>query len=76
MITDLPNILTLSRVAAIPVLIVLASLRLPGGLIARAEVGKAKAKAFNAKGAEERRKGRKGAVRAAVGRAQAGRVRA
>jgi cardiolipin synthase len=34
MITDLPNVLTLSRVAAIPVLIVLASLRLPGGDLA------------------------------------------
>lgn len=34
MITDLPNVLTLSRVAAIPVLIALASLRLPGGDLA------------------------------------------
>jgi cardiolipin synthase len=34
MLTDLPNVLTLSRVAAIPVLIVLASLRLPGGDLA------------------------------------------
>lgn len=31
MLTDLPNVLTLSRIAAIPVLIVLASLRLPAG---------------------------------------------
>jgi cardiolipin synthase len=34
MITDLPNVLTLSRIAAIPVLIVLASLRLPAGDLA------------------------------------------
>ena len=34
MITDLPNVLTLSRIAAIPVLIVLASLRLPSGDLA------------------------------------------
>jgi len=34
MLTDLPNVLTLSRVAAIPVLIVLASLRTPGGDLA------------------------------------------
>ena len=34
MITDLPNVLTLSRIAAIPVLSVLASLRLPGGDLA------------------------------------------
>ena len=34
MITDLPNVLTLSRIAAIPVLVVLASLRLPGGDLA------------------------------------------
>jgi cardiolipin synthase (CMP-forming) len=34
MITDLPNVLTLSRIAAIPVLIVLASLRLPVGDLA------------------------------------------
>src|ERR1700733_12431778 len=30
MITDLPNVLTLSRIAAIPLLIALAALRLPG----------------------------------------------
>lgn len=30
MLTDLPNVLTLSRMAAIPVLIVLASIRMPG----------------------------------------------
>ncbi len=56
------------------------ALRLPGGLIARAEVGKAKAKAkakaFNAKGAEERREGRRGVARAVVARAGVGRVRA
>ena len=34
MITDLPNVLTLSRIAAIPVLIVLASLHLPSGDLA------------------------------------------
>jgi cardiolipin synthase len=34
MLTDLPNVLTLSRIAAIPVLIVLASLRLPAGDVA------------------------------------------
>jgi cardiolipin synthase len=34
MITDLPNVLTLSRIAAIPVLIVLASLKLPAGDLA------------------------------------------
>ena len=34
MITDLPNVLTLSRIAAIPVLIVLASLRTPAGDLA------------------------------------------
>jgi cardiolipin synthase len=34
MITDLPNVLTLSRIAAIPVLIVLASLRMPAGDLA------------------------------------------
>ena len=31
MLTDLPNVLTLSRIAAIPLLVVLASLRTPGG---------------------------------------------
>ncbi|MCB8879154.1 CDP-diacylglycerol--glycerol-3-phosphate 3-phosphatidyltransferase [Acidisoma cellulosilytica] len=34
MLTDLPNVLTLSRIAAIPVLIVLASLRLPAADLA------------------------------------------
>ena len=30
MLTDLPNVLTLSRIAAIPLLVVLAALRTPG----------------------------------------------
>ena len=34
MLTDLPNMLTLSRIAAIPVLVVLASMRLPGADLA------------------------------------------
>jgi cardiolipin synthase len=34
MITDLPNVLTLSRIAAIPLLIALAALRLPGADLA------------------------------------------
>jgi cardiolipin synthase len=34
MLTDLPNLLTLSRIAAIPLLVVLAALRLPGGDLA------------------------------------------
>jgi cardiolipin synthase len=31
MLTDLPNVLTLSRIAAIPLLVILAALRTPGG---------------------------------------------
>jgi cardiolipin synthase len=38
MLTDLPNLLTLSRIAAIPVLVVLVALRTPGGDIAACAV--------------------------------------
>jgi cardiolipin synthase len=38
MLTDLPNVLTLSRIAAIPVLVVLVALRTPGGDLAACAV--------------------------------------
>jgi cardiolipin synthase len=38
MLTDLPNVLTLSRIAAIPVLVALVALRTPGGDIAACAV--------------------------------------